>query len=63
MMGNLLLEEIRMRVSEIEDEIITASDEAKESASVAMNSYGAGYDAGFRDGLERARAILEGQTP
>ena len=42
----------------LKDEINRARTEADESHKAAMNSYGAGYDAGYRDGLSRALQML-----
>ena len=38
----------------MEEDLEHAETEAKESHKLAMNSYGAGYDRGFADGLKRA---------
>ena len=41
---------------ELKDDLDIAEVEAAESHKEAMNSYGAGYDRGFVDGLKRALA-------
>jgi hypothetical protein len=46
-----LLEELRAVAQE-------AKHESAESHRTAMNSYGAGYDAGFFAGIERATGLL-----
>jgi hypothetical protein len=42
----------------LKEEINRARIEADESHKLAMNSYGAGYDAGYRDGLSRALQMI-----
>lgn len=44
----------------IDDYLVRATEDARESWEIAPNSYGAGYDAGMRDGLRRALNILRG---
>lgn len=48
-----------MPLDEIDETISDARADAAESHKAAMNSYGAGYDAGFLAGLLRAKEILE----
>lgn len=43
------------------EEIESARKDAVESARVAHNSYGDGYDTGFYNALERVRLKLNGQ--
>lgn len=43
---------------EVDDLLRQASEEAAESHDIAPNSYGAGYDAGYRDALRRALCIV-----
>ena len=54
-----------MKISELAawlaDEISNANEDAHTSHKQAMNSYGAGYDKGFADALERVRLYLIGQ--
>lgn len=47
-------------VQDLRGQIDSAGEEAAESHREAMNSYGAGYDRGFLDGLRQAlRTLLE----
>ena len=43
---------------EFKEAIDLAREEAANSHAMAMNSYGAGYDAGVRDGLVQAVRIM-----
>lgn len=47
-------------INEIEELLEVARETANESHKLAMNSYGAGYDSGYKDGLQRALDILHG---
>ena len=51
---------IESRINEIRDSLKTAKADASESHKEAMNSYGAGYDAGRVAGLEVALETLLG---
>lgn len=44
----------------IAERLEDARRDADESHRAAMNSYGAGYDAGYRDALKRALCIVRG---
>lgn len=46
---------------ELDQRITEASDEAKESSMASMNSYGAGYDAGFVAALREVYETLFGE--
>jgi len=46
----MTIKELRVWLSE---EIEQAAENAARSARVALNSYGSGYDTGWRDALER----------
>lgn len=49
------------RDAEVDDALVMASEDMKESLSCGdPNSYGVGYDTGFRDGLRRALRIFRG---
>ena len=41
----------------VNDEIVEADEVAKESHKMAMNSYGAGYDRGYVEGLKMALVL------
>ena len=43
----------------LKDMIKDAQKDANESHKAAMNSYGAGFDAGYVDGLDHALQLLE----
>lgn len=43
------------------DELPRAREDAADSHEVAMNSYGAGYDCGFKDALERVLNFVNGE--
>lgn len=45
---------------DMEAEIADAKRDMVESSGASMNSYGAGYDTGYLDGLKRARSLWEG---
>ncbi len=47
-----------MSTETLTDEIATAEQTAKDSSDAAMNSYGAGFDAGYARGLKEARRLL-----
>lgn len=49
----------KVLAASIHDESVRAAATAIESSEASMNSYGAGYDAGFRDGLRRAKEMIE----
>lgn len=44
---------------ELGEEIMQAEEDAAESHKMAMNSYGAGYDAGYLAGLRRAAELCD----
>lgn len=45
----------------LEDEIRTAKTAAILSNNIAQNSYGAGYDCGFKEALEHVELFLSGK--
>ena len=47
---------------ELYNRIEQASNTEKESHTLAMNSYGAGYDAGFTNGLRITLGLLNGSV-
>lgn len=50
--------ELREKLDEI---LVLAHQEAAESHKVAMNSYGAGYDCGYRDALVQVLNTINGE--
>jgi hypothetical protein len=46
--------------AELAERLQNASEDADESHAEDCNSYGAGYDAGYRDALKRALCIVRG---
>jgi len=47
-------------ILELQERIIQAKAESAESHKIAMNSYGAGYDCGFLEGLCTALTLFQG---
>jgi hypothetical protein len=45
----------------LDDKIVLARQNAAESHKTAMNSYGAGYDCGFKDALEALTRFVNGE--
>ena len=45
----------------LDDAIVTARQDARESRQAAPNSYGAGYDSGFLDALQRVLNTINGE--
>ncbi len=45
---------------DLEAEIADAKKDMVESSGLSMNSYGAGHDTGYLEGLKRARQLWEG---
>lgn len=56
---HMSIDELR---AELAERIPDAAQEAQASHRTAMNSYGAGYDAGFVAALREISALLEGET-
>jgi hypothetical protein len=56
--GMTRIEEVR---EWLDDRLPQANQEAAESHKVAMNSYGAGYDCGYRDALKEVLNLINGE--
>jgi len=52
------VQELRARLDEA---MVQANRDAKDSHSVAPNSYGAGYDCGWRDALKTVLNTINGE--
>ncbi len=54
----MTIQELYERLNE---RIVEANQDAKESHKMAMNSYGAGYDCGWRDALNVVLNTINGE--
>jgi hypothetical protein len=54
----MMIQELREKLDE---RLVVANQEAADSHRVAMNSYGAGYDCGYRDALKQCLNTINGE--